>query len=201
VCTRKTPDDGQRNCSKHVEFHSKKKFEKLMHLVDFIIRKEGNNVATRNASDWQHQPTIRIKQNARNIKPQQQTTRLESANEFLCLSLKFCVIPAAQSEHSRVLGGILCLFPLPWLRQVVAANRKHSTAGRNPSRISIAIRTFHSHCMGSVFQKPGCEPTNVGKNHTFLIAPNSTSSHSFPARLAHLTYKNSDSFPIPEQYT
>jgi len=34
----KTPDDGQRNCSKHVEFHSKNKFEKLVHLIGFIIR-------------------------------------------------------------------------------------------------------------------------------------------------------------------
>ena len=34
----KTPDDGQRNCSKHVEFYSKNKFEKLVHLVGFIIR-------------------------------------------------------------------------------------------------------------------------------------------------------------------
>jgi hypothetical protein len=34
----KTPDDGQRNCPKHVEFHFKNKFEKLMHLVGFIIR-------------------------------------------------------------------------------------------------------------------------------------------------------------------
>ena len=33
-----TPDDGQRNCPKHVEFHSKNKFEKLVHLVGFIIR-------------------------------------------------------------------------------------------------------------------------------------------------------------------
>jgi len=33
----KTPDDGQRNCQKHVEFHSKNKFEKLMHIVGFII--------------------------------------------------------------------------------------------------------------------------------------------------------------------
>jgi len=32
------PDDGQRNCPKHVEFYSKNKFEKLMHLVGFIIR-------------------------------------------------------------------------------------------------------------------------------------------------------------------
>ena len=28
----------QRNCPKHVEFYSKNKFEKLMHLVGFIIR-------------------------------------------------------------------------------------------------------------------------------------------------------------------
>ena len=33
-----TPDDVQRNCTKHVEFYSKNKFEKLMHLVDFIMR-------------------------------------------------------------------------------------------------------------------------------------------------------------------
>ena len=31
----KPPDDGQRNCPKHVEFYSKNKFEKLMHLVSF----------------------------------------------------------------------------------------------------------------------------------------------------------------------
>jgi len=34
----KTPDDGQRNCPKHVEFYSKNKLEKLTHLVGFIIR-------------------------------------------------------------------------------------------------------------------------------------------------------------------
>ena len=34
----KTPDDGQRNCPKHVEFYSKNRFEKLVHLVGFIIR-------------------------------------------------------------------------------------------------------------------------------------------------------------------
>jgi len=34
----KTPDVRQRNCPKHVEFHSKNKFEKLVHLVGFIIR-------------------------------------------------------------------------------------------------------------------------------------------------------------------
>jgi hypothetical protein len=33
-----TPDDGQRNCPKHVELYSKNKFEKLVHLVTFIIR-------------------------------------------------------------------------------------------------------------------------------------------------------------------
>ena len=40
----KTPDDGQKNCSKHIEFYSKNKFEKLVHLVGFIIRKfQGNS--------------------------------------------------------------------------------------------------------------------------------------------------------------
>jgi hypothetical protein len=34
----KTADGGQRNCPKHVEFQSKNKFEKLVHLVGFIIR-------------------------------------------------------------------------------------------------------------------------------------------------------------------
>jgi len=34
----KTPDDGQRKCPKHVEFYSKNKLEKLVHLVGFIIR-------------------------------------------------------------------------------------------------------------------------------------------------------------------
>jgi len=36
----KTPDNGQRNCPKHAEFRSKNKFEKLVHLVGFVIRKD-----------------------------------------------------------------------------------------------------------------------------------------------------------------
>jgi hypothetical protein len=42
VCTVKTPDDGYRNCRKHVEFYSKNTFEKLVHLVGFIT---GTNYA------------------------------------------------------------------------------------------------------------------------------------------------------------
>jgi len=38
VYSEKTPDDGQRNCPKHVEFYLKNKFEKLVHLCGFIIR-------------------------------------------------------------------------------------------------------------------------------------------------------------------
>jgi len=34
----KTPDDGQRNCPKHVQLYSKNKFEKLVYLFGFIIR-------------------------------------------------------------------------------------------------------------------------------------------------------------------
>ena len=33
VCTVKTPDDGQRNCPKHIEFYSKNKFEKLRSVL------------------------------------------------------------------------------------------------------------------------------------------------------------------------
>ena len=33
-----SPDDGQRNCPKRVEFNSKNKFEELVHLVGFSIR-------------------------------------------------------------------------------------------------------------------------------------------------------------------
>ena len=40
----KTPDDGQRNCPKHVDFHSKNKFVKLVHLFGFIIRINYNNI-------------------------------------------------------------------------------------------------------------------------------------------------------------
>jgi len=36
-CPEKTPHDEQRNCPKHAEFYSKNKFEKLVHLVGFII--------------------------------------------------------------------------------------------------------------------------------------------------------------------
>ena len=31
------PDDGQKTCPTNVEFYSKNKFEKLVHLVGFII--------------------------------------------------------------------------------------------------------------------------------------------------------------------
>ena len=34
----KTPDDGRWNCPKHVEFYSKNKFEKSVHLFSFITR-------------------------------------------------------------------------------------------------------------------------------------------------------------------
>ena len=38
VYSGKTRDDGQKNCTKHVEFYFTNKFEKLVHLVGFVIR-------------------------------------------------------------------------------------------------------------------------------------------------------------------
>jgi len=34
----KTPDGGQRNCPKHVDFYYKNNFGKLVHVVGFITR-------------------------------------------------------------------------------------------------------------------------------------------------------------------
>ena len=48
VFTVKTPDDGQRNCPKHVEFYSKNKFEKLVHLIGFITKT--NHAASHHSS-------------------------------------------------------------------------------------------------------------------------------------------------------
>jgi len=55
VCTVKTPDDGQRNCPKHVEFYSKNKFEKLVHLVVYRVllgKPEGRRPLRRPRSRW-----------------------------------------------------------------------------------------------------------------------------------------------------
>ena len=38
VCTVKTPDDGHRNCPKHVDFCTKNELEKSVHPVGFVIR-------------------------------------------------------------------------------------------------------------------------------------------------------------------
>jgi len=38
VYSKKTPNDGKKNCPKHVDFYSKNKFEKLLHVFGFIIR-------------------------------------------------------------------------------------------------------------------------------------------------------------------
>ena len=45
-----TPNDGQRNCPKHVDLHSKNKFEKLVHLYGFIIRNQHSEVCTATTS-------------------------------------------------------------------------------------------------------------------------------------------------------
>ena len=42
----KSPDDGHRNCPKHVEIHSKNKFEKLVHLVGFILRNKSFTIGS-----------------------------------------------------------------------------------------------------------------------------------------------------------
>jgi hypothetical protein len=52
----KTLDDGQRNCPKHVEFHSKNKFEELVHLIGFIIRNVSWCTVTWTSNTDEYQP-------------------------------------------------------------------------------------------------------------------------------------------------
>ena len=52
VYSEKIPDVGQRNCPKHIELHSKNKFEKLVHLVGFIIRNLSRCAATWTSKLW-----------------------------------------------------------------------------------------------------------------------------------------------------
>ena len=51
----KTPDDEQRNCLKHVEFYCKNEFEKLEHLVGFIIRIFQNAQSSERQNHHQYQ--------------------------------------------------------------------------------------------------------------------------------------------------
>jgi hypothetical protein len=40
-----TPDDGQRHCPIHVDFHTRNKFAKLVHLVVLITKRHNGNQA------------------------------------------------------------------------------------------------------------------------------------------------------------
>jgi hypothetical protein len=53
----KTPDGGQRNCPKHVEFYSKNKFENSVHLVCFYYK----NCSLRQGSDGKHSLLVRTR--------------------------------------------------------------------------------------------------------------------------------------------
>ena len=52
VCTVKNSWWWQRNCPKHVDFHSNNKFEKLVHLVGFIIRNLSRCTVTWTSNTW-----------------------------------------------------------------------------------------------------------------------------------------------------
>jgi len=83
----------QRNCPKHVEFYSKNKFEKLVHLVGFIIRiyhdarsRERQLRSRMCAWDkWHHPYFSRVKLTTKRLilthNPQQITFRILSINE------------------------------------------------------------------------------------------------------------------------
>ena len=85
----KTPDDGQRNCPKHEEFPSKNKFEKLVHLVGFIIRNLSRCTVT-----WTSNPYfmfVKKKGGGPTIK-------------FVCL---FLILLLIQPFHSEICKNVL----------------------------------------------------------------------------------------------
>ena len=65
VCTVKNSYDGQRDRPKHVEFYSKNKFEKLMHLVGFIIRIYQDTRSPEHQSSQGNTKTLRQQRNIR----------------------------------------------------------------------------------------------------------------------------------------
>ena len=58
----KTPDDEQRNFPKHVEFYSKNKFEKSVHLFGFIIGNIKRNVWLTDLRSYYGQCVYRVAQ-------------------------------------------------------------------------------------------------------------------------------------------
>jgi len=58
----KTPDDGHRNCPKHVEFYYKNKVEKLVHLDGFVTRiyhDAARSAERHNSQQFTHQMSAR----------------------------------------------------------------------------------------------------------------------------------------------
>jgi len=82
----RTPDDGQRNCPKHAEFYSKNKFEKLMHLVGFIISIHSVLCLTTGPKPLPKRVQLRVRY---------------SASSFNFLYPIFSLRPSSSSFHTR----------------------------------------------------------------------------------------------------
>ena len=84
----KTPDDGQRNCPKHVEFYSKNKFEKLVHLVGFVIRKYNDTRSPERQMPWKWDLHARWAGRGNSLKTQLQQSMASSVTiQQLCLHI------------------------------------------------------------------------------------------------------------------
>ena len=97
----KNPDDGQRNCQKHVEFYSKNKFEKLVHLVGFVIR------IYHDARSHEHQKTFVIPILIWNrLARERHTWLIQFFSLEACVKLH-ALNCASQTVRTRLLTGIL----------------------------------------------------------------------------------------------
>ena len=104
------PDDGQRNCPKHAEFYSKNKFEKLVHLVGFIIRIQ-INVASRCHVHYLYYVSSKIQMLSRTRWWQgRKSCVLFAVRCQICLAAAMLSVQKSQAEP--VVGVVLCLSSL-----------------------------------------------------------------------------------------
>ena len=121
-----TPDDGQRNFPKHVEFHSKNKFEKLVHLVSFIIRNLSRFKVT-----WMSNVSIKLLN----------LDRLQCAGNIWKTSSDFTLHSSLSSVFTNVLCickqvSLISLYPQLDTSRPLQSNRKFpdSTESNNSFR-------------------------------------------------------------------
>jgi len=112
----KTPDDGQRNCPRRVEFYSKNKFENLVHIVAFTVRLNKAKAVPLQA--WSGPQGFRMLRFPDFVTTAQDGGKVVSLTHRLHLppendpGTHFCQMLCRSQGHSAI-GRILCQWKIP----------------------------------------------------------------------------------------